>query len=157
MSHLKRKYRERGFHAVTDAPRSGRPRSVTDERVAEVVQLTLETAPKGATHRSTRGLAKKTGLSQSTVSRIWQAVAHQPRSEASTSTARDTTPRRRGSRRGAVCTRWGELGCQKAEPLAVGPATLEHPGEVGLDVDVDLLSGATPRRRFPPPQPASGV
>lgn len=72
------RYREGGFHALSDAPRSGRPRTVTDDLVANVVELTLETAPKGATHWSTRGLAAKTGLSQSSISRIWQAFRLKP-------------------------------------------------------------------------------
>ena len=43
-----------------------------------VVKLTLESVPKGATHWSTRGLAEKTGLSQSAISRIWRAFGLQP-------------------------------------------------------------------------------
>ena len=42
----KRRYRQGGYHALTDLPRSGRPRTVTDDKVAEVVELTLESAPK---------------------------------------------------------------------------------------------------------------
>lgn len=74
----KKDYGELGFHGLSDAPRSGRPRTVSDEEVAEVVRLTLESKPKGATHWSTRDLAKKTGLSQSTVSRIWRAFRLKP-------------------------------------------------------------------------------
>ena len=74
----KKDYNELGFRGLSDAPRSGRPRTVDDEKVAEVVRLTLETRPKGATHWSTRELAKKTGLSQSTVSRIWRAFRLKP-------------------------------------------------------------------------------
>jgi hypothetical protein len=43
-----------------------------------VVRLTLEKTPKGATHWSSRMLAAKTGLSQSTISRIWRAVGLKP-------------------------------------------------------------------------------
>jgi transposase len=61
-----------------DMPRSGGPRSVTDEQVAALVARTLESKPKDATHWSTRSMAKETGLSQSSVSRIWRAFGLQP-------------------------------------------------------------------------------
>ncbi|MEU8435398.1 IS630 family transposase [Streptomyces sp. NPDC029216] len=61
-----------------DAPRPGRARTVSDEQVAAVVKATLETKPKDATHWSTRSMAAKTGLSQSTVSRIWRAFGLRP-------------------------------------------------------------------------------
>lgn len=74
----KRRYREAGYEGLTDLPRSGRPRTVTDDLVAEVVELTLESTPRGATHWSTRTLAAKSGLSRSAVSRIWQAFRLKP-------------------------------------------------------------------------------
>jgi transposase len=49
-----------------------------DERIEEVVTRTLETTPEGATHWSTRLLAKKLHLSQSSVSRIWRAFGLKP-------------------------------------------------------------------------------
>ena len=51
---------------------------MTDEQVAALVTRTLETTPRDATHWSTRSMAKATGLSQSTVSRIWRAFGLQP-------------------------------------------------------------------------------
>ncbi|MET7326313.1 IS630 family transposase [Streptomyces sp. NPDC005549] len=62
-----------------DMPRSGGPRTVTDEQVAAVVKRTLESTPKNATHWSTRAMAMEMGLSQSTVSWIWRAFGLQPR------------------------------------------------------------------------------
>jgi transcriptional regulator with XRE-family HTH domain len=59
-------------------PRSGAPRTVSDEQVAAVIAKTLESAPKDATHWSTRSMAEQMGLSQSTVSRIWRAFGLQP-------------------------------------------------------------------------------
>ena len=44
----------------------------------EVVTKTLETKPKNATHWSTRGLAKTSGLSQTAISRIWRAFGLKP-------------------------------------------------------------------------------
>jgi len=60
------------------APRPGAPRTVGDEKVAEVVTATLETLPTGRTHWSSRSMAKASGLAPSTVQRIWQAFSLQP-------------------------------------------------------------------------------
>ena len=61
-----------------DQPRSGRPRMIDDADVERVIALTLETTPKDATHWSTRSMARRSGLSHNTVSRIWRAFALQP-------------------------------------------------------------------------------
>jgi transposase len=63
---------------LLDEPRPGAPRKVTDKKVEDVVTQTLETTPKGATHWSTRQMAKRAGLSNATVSRIWRAFGLQP-------------------------------------------------------------------------------
>jgi transposase len=63
---------------LLDEPRPGAPRTVADEKVEQVVALTLETTPKGATHWSSREMAKRVGLSHMTVSRIWRAFGLQP-------------------------------------------------------------------------------
>jgi len=63
---------------LTDEPRPGRPRTVTDEQVEEVVVRTLESTPKDATHWSTRSMAKEVGLTQSAVQPIWKAFGLQP-------------------------------------------------------------------------------
>ena len=77
-----RKWRSRFLAArlegLTDEPRPGRPRTVTDEQVEAVITRTLESAPADATHWSTRSLAGELGLSQSAVSRIWRAFGLQP-------------------------------------------------------------------------------
>lgn len=74
----KDRYRALGINGLDDAPRSGRPRNIADEKVAEVVRLTLEEKPKGATHWSTRDLAKRTGLNQTRISRILRAFSVRP-------------------------------------------------------------------------------
>jgi transposase len=74
----RRRFVEHRIAGLGDLPRSGGPRTVTDEQVAEVVARTLESAPKDATHWSTRGMAAQSGLSQSTVSRIWRTFGLQP-------------------------------------------------------------------------------
>ena len=63
---------------LLDEPRPGTPRKISDAEIERVVARTLESTPRGATHWSTRSLAKATGMSQSTVSRIWRAFALQP-------------------------------------------------------------------------------
>jgi transposase len=64
---------------LSDEPRSGRPRTISDEQVEQVVTATLEQAPPdGGTHWSTRLMAARTGLSQTAVSRIWRAFELRP-------------------------------------------------------------------------------
>jgi transposase len=61
-----------------DEPRPGRPRTVSDAEVERVVVSTLESKPRNATHWSSRSMATATGLSQTTVSRIWRTFGLQP-------------------------------------------------------------------------------
>ena len=63
---------------LTDDPRPGTPRTVTDAQIEDVVTKTLETKPKAATHWSTRTMAKTTGMSQSAIARIWRAFGLKP-------------------------------------------------------------------------------
>jgi transposase len=64
---------------LTDEPRPGRPRTVSDEKVEQVVTAALEQAPSGGdTHWSTRSMARSAGMSQSTVSRIWRTFGLKP-------------------------------------------------------------------------------
>jgi transposase len=63
---------------LLDEPRPGRPRTISDAQVEEVIVRTLESTPRDATHWSTRSLARELGLSQSAVSRIWRAFGLEP-------------------------------------------------------------------------------
>ena len=72
------RFLEQGLNGLVDEPRSGRPRTVSDADVERVLALTLETMPEDSTHWSSRSMARRCGLSQSTVSRIWRAFALQP-------------------------------------------------------------------------------
>jgi transposase len=63
---------------LDDEPRCGAPRKIGDDRIEEIVTRTLETMPANATHWSTRGMAKASGVSTSSVHRIWQAFSLQP-------------------------------------------------------------------------------
>jgi transposase len=67
-----------GIGALGDEMRPGAPRQIGDDKVERAVRLTLEETPKGTTHWSSRALAARTGLSQSTVSRIWRAFGLRP-------------------------------------------------------------------------------
>ncbi len=71
------RYRAGGIDALSDAPRSGRPKSVDD---AEIVARTLESPPKrlGVTHWSTRLLASELGIGDATVARCWRQFGLQP-------------------------------------------------------------------------------
>jgi transposase len=67
------------LEGLTDEPRPGRPRLISDEQVEKVITATLEEAPAGNdTHWSTRSMAAATGMSQSAVSRIWRAFGLKP-------------------------------------------------------------------------------
>src|ERR1700676_2298609 len=66
------------LEGLYDEPRPGAPRTVSDAQVEQVVIRTLESTPRGESHWSTRGLAKATGLSRMTISRIWRAFGLQP-------------------------------------------------------------------------------
>ncbi len=61
-----------------DEPRPGAPRTITDEQVEQVIIRTLETTPRGATHWSTRDMAKAVGLNRMAISRIWHTFGLQP-------------------------------------------------------------------------------
>ena len=79
----RRRFVEHRLDGLTDEPRPGRPRTISDEQVEQVIVKTLETTPKEATHWSTRSMAAEVGLSREAVGRIWRAFGLQPhRSEA---------------------------------------------------------------------------
>ena len=74
----RRRFLSRGVDGLLDEPRPGAPRTIGDQEVERVVTLTLESKPSDATHWSTRGMAKRCGMSQTAISRIWRAFALQP-------------------------------------------------------------------------------
>ena len=74
----RKRFLERGLDGLIDEPRPGAPRTITDADVEAVVVRTLEDKPRDATHWSTRDLAKKAGVSASSVGRIWRAFGLKP-------------------------------------------------------------------------------
>jgi transcriptional regulator with XRE-family HTH domain len=79
----RRRFAGKRLDGLDDEPRPGTPRKIGDDKIAEVVTKTLETMPAHSTHWSTRSMAKVSGVSVSTVHRIWNAFSLQPhRSEA---------------------------------------------------------------------------
>ncbi|MGH2882734.1 MAG: IS630 family transposase [Solirubrobacteraceae bacterium] len=77
------------LEGVLDEPRPGRPRTVTDQQVDEVITKTLEMTPRDATHWSTRSMAAEVGLTQSAVHRIWRAFGLQPHRQETWKLSRD--------------------------------------------------------------------
>jgi putative transposase len=74
----RQRYLQQGLSGLHDELRPGRPRSISDEKVAVLIRKTLQTKPKDGTHWSIRSIAKQTKLSRPTVHRIWQAFGIQP-------------------------------------------------------------------------------
>lgn len=74
----RRRFVDSRLEGLYDEPRVGGPRKITDDKVEEVVVQTLETTPKACTHWSTRKMAANTGISKSSVGRIWRAHGLKP-------------------------------------------------------------------------------
>jgi transposase len=76
------KWRERfaadRLDGLVDAPRSGPPRTISDQKVEEILTKTLEGTPKERTHWSRRTMAKEVGVGQDTVGRIWRTFGVKP-------------------------------------------------------------------------------
>jgi transposase len=74
---------------LLDEPRPGRPRVVEDAQIEALITATLESAPRDATHWSTRSMADHLGLSQSMVSRVWRAFGLAPHKQDSWKLSKD--------------------------------------------------------------------
>lgn len=72
------RFRRSRLDGLTDEPRPGTPRSISDAQVEAVITRTLESLPSNATQWSTRSMAQTTGLSQTAIVRIWRAFGLQP-------------------------------------------------------------------------------
>src|SRR5680860_1546650 len=83
VSKWRRRFAADRLEGLADAPRPGAERTISDETIEAVVVDTLESAPPDATHWSTRDLARKHGISKTTVAEIWRAFGLKPWKEES--------------------------------------------------------------------------
>lgn len=75
----RRRFEEEGLIGILeDRPRSGRPKQVSADQEAALIEKTLHSRPKNATHWSVRLMARESGLSRATVQRIWNKHHLQP-------------------------------------------------------------------------------
>jgi transposase len=73
------RFRTQGLMGLYDERRPGRPRTIEDEQIMELLQRTVHTRPEdGSSHWSCRAMEKETGLSKSTIQRTWSALGVQP-------------------------------------------------------------------------------
>ena len=74
----RRRFLKDRIEGLLDEARTGRPRTIHDDQIATMIERTLRSMPKDATHWSIRSMAKETGFSHTTVRRIWTAFGLQP-------------------------------------------------------------------------------
>ena len=74
----RRRFLKERIEGLSDEPRPGRPRTIEDEQVARVIERTLSATPADATHWSLRSMARESGLSHTTIWRIWALLIFVP-------------------------------------------------------------------------------
>ncbi len=83
------RYYQKGLEGLQDAPRSGRPRTITTDEIEQVVQKTINEKPQDRTHWSVRSMAKETGISKTKISLIWRAHELRPHMESTFKLSKD--------------------------------------------------------------------
>jgi transposase len=78
VSRWRKRFVEQRTEGLSDLPRPNTHRKLSDNKVEGIIRTTLNTKPEAQTHWSTRQLAEKLGVSQSSVSRVWRAFKLQP-------------------------------------------------------------------------------
>ncbi len=74
VSRWEKRFEQQGTKGLEDAPRSGRPRRIQPEQIAEIVRNTTRETPSASTHWSPRSLAAVVNVSHSSVGRIWRSA-----------------------------------------------------------------------------------
>ena len=74
----RRRFLKERLEGLLDEARPGRPRTIDDDQIAAVIERTLRSTPRDATHWSIRSMAAETGFSHTTIRRIWNAFGLQP-------------------------------------------------------------------------------
>ncbi len=86
------RYAEAGLPSLQHIkPGRGRKASISQERIHEIVTKTATTVPEGSTHWSTRSMAKATGLSSTTIGRIWKEHGLKPHQVTTFKVSNDVT------------------------------------------------------------------
>jgi transposase len=78
VSKWRRRFVDQRLDGLLDEPRPGGPRSISDEQIEAVIVATLERTPRDATHWSRASMAAQSGLSRSTIGRIWREFRLKP-------------------------------------------------------------------------------
>lgn len=81
VSRWRQRFSKLGLLGLNDEPRSGRPRTISDEQVQQVVNQVLQGKPDDSSHWSTRRMSRETGLSPASIMRIWHAFGIKPHLE----------------------------------------------------------------------------
>lgn len=81
VSRWRQRFSKLGLLGLNDEPRSGRPRTISDEQTRQVVNQVLQGKPDDSSHWSTRRMSRETGLSPASLMRIWHAFGIKPHLE----------------------------------------------------------------------------
>ena len=146
------RFLERRLDGLSDEPRSGRARAITDDDVERAITLALETTPRDATHWSTRSMARRCSLSHNTDSRIWRAFGLQPHRTAPSSCRRTLSSLRRCGTSNVLC-----LGLYLPPGPCVGPVRGREVPDLGVGphpsaVAHALRTGGTAHPQLPAPR-----